>query len=137
MKTGRPTLLTRALQKQLCDLLAGGIPLGTSCEACGIAPRTARDWLHRGATEKGFSAFAAAISRARARGRVFLVKRITAAGDWRADAWLLARLAPDEFGVAAAEESANDNTHLHVSFARATKDSPPVEFKVIDVAAEE
>lgn len=69
----------------------------TASECCGVAARTVRDWLQRALTEKGFSAFAAAVSRARARGRVTLINCIVAAKDWRADAWLLTRLAPDEF----------------------------------------
>ena len=109
---GRPTLLTAKLQEQLCDLLAKGIPLGTASESSGVASRTVRDWLQRAETERRFSAFAAAISRARARGRVTLIERIVRADDWRAAGWLLARLAPDEFGIKASESGGDGDDPL-------------------------
>jgi hypothetical protein len=107
--------------KELCKLLAQACPLGTAAEAIGLSPRTLRSWLQHAEADDvdaDLSAFAAAITRARAKGRVTLLKRIIEAGktDWRANAFVLARVAPAEFGRAA-EETTNfaSPSYIHVS----------------------
>ena len=77
-----------------------------------------------------------------------LINRVVAANDWRADAWLLARLAPDEFSERSVQDRDNDgpdgSTPLPapdtIRVILETTDSataPAVEYEVIDVAAEQ
>src|SRR5258707_363068 len=106
----RRLLLTSALQKKLCRLLRAGVPTKTASEACGISDRTVRSWLSQ-AEEVGADstlvAFTAAVTCAKAKARVTFVSRIIEASktDWRACAYLLARLEPSEFGVRSTEET--------------------------------
>ena len=115
----RRLLLSPTQTKELCKLLAHACPLGTAAEACGIAPRTLRSWLaaaEENDADADLAALAAAISRARAKGRVTLLKRIVAASqhDWRAACFLLSRASPEEFGLRAME---GNFPPAHVAFS--------------------
>jgi hypothetical protein len=93
MKTrGRRTLLKPKLQKQICKLLAQGHTIATVCEAVGIAERTYYDWR-----EKHLH-FSQAATCAIGQSKVFLVEKLRRADDWRAQAFLLERRWPNEFG---------------------------------------
>lgn len=113
-------LLTVQLQKSLCRLLRDGIPTKTAAEACGVTARTITSWLSQAEeveADAQLVEFASAVSRARAEARTTLVGRIIEAGktDWRANAYLLARLSPEEFGVAATETTNFAASSVHIS----------------------
>jgi len=93
MKTrGRRPLLNAKLQKQICKLLSQGHTIATVCEAVGIAERTYYDWR-----EKHLH-FSQAATCAIGRSKIFLVEKLRRASDWRAQAFLLERRWPEEFG---------------------------------------
>jgi hypothetical protein len=103
-------LLTPSLTKRLCKLLADGVPVKTASESIGVTDRTIRSWLASASendADPALVAFASAVSCAKAKGRIVLLRRIIEAAkrDWRAAAFVLARLSPEEFGVAATETS--------------------------------
>ena len=76
--------------------------------ACGITDRTFHNWMERGEREEEgpFFQFFQAATRARAKGKVKLVRLITNAAhkDWRAAAFLLERGFSEEFGRVAPRE---------------------------------
>ena len=94
MKRGRKTKLNAKLQKQLCKLLAQGHTIATVCEAVGIAERTYYDWQKH-------PHFSQATTRAIGESKIFLVEKLRKADDWRAQAFLLERRWPHEFGRSA------------------------------------
>ena len=91
-KRGRKSLLTAPLQKQICDLLAQGHTIVTVCDAVGLGERTYFEWCER------HPHFAQATTRAIGRSKIVLVEKIRASDDWRAQAFLLERRWPDEYG---------------------------------------
>jgi hypothetical protein len=93
MKRGRRSLLTPAVQKEICGLLAKGNTIRTTVGACGISERVYFDWC------EVHPHFAQATSRARAQAKVRLVKVLVDAAklDWRSAAWLLSHCWPEEF----------------------------------------
>jgi hypothetical protein len=71
----------------------------TACEATNISQTSFFEWIRRGeAGERPFAQFAQAVTRARANGKIALVRQILADKDWRAKAWYLERCWADEFG---------------------------------------
>jgi hypothetical protein len=99
---GRRSLLTPALQKRICGLLAKGNTQVTTCDAVGISLRTYHEWCER------HPHFLHATSRARSDARVKLVKVLTDAAkiDWRAAGWLLSHCWPSEFSELQRQEIA-------------------------------
>jgi hypothetical protein len=90
-KRGRRTLLNPTLQKKICKLLAQGHTIKTVCEAVGIAERTYYDWQKH-------PHFSQAVTRAIGQSKIFLVEKLRRSDDWRAQAFLLERRWPHEFG---------------------------------------
>jgi hypothetical protein len=90
-KRGRRTLLSHKLQKQICKLLAQGHTIKTVCEAVGIAERTYYDWQKH-------PHFSRATTGAIGQSKIFLVEKLRQSDDWRAQAFLLERRWPHEFG---------------------------------------
>jgi hypothetical protein len=90
-KVGRKTLLNAKLQKQICDLLAEGVPIGATCDAVGIGQKTYFEWCNRNPQ------FSQVTTRARGQARVSLLKKIKLSDDWRAHAWILSHCWPEEF----------------------------------------
>lgn len=105
----RKTSLNRALQTKLCALLAGGNPVTTASGAVGVSDRTFHEWMERGEREGAgqFRGLFLSVSRARARAKERLVRRVTnaAAQDWRAAAWMLERHYPKEYGPTAQRQA--------------------------------
>lgn len=108
-KAGRPTVIDAALREQFMAALATGVGVGVAAAFAGIGRSTAHGWLARGEKEAAagvtaetseFVAFLDGVTRTRASVHVRLAAAITSAasGDWRAAAWMLERLAPEEFG---------------------------------------
>lgn len=102
---GRPTKLTDALQKRICQLVEKGNYPETSAVAAGVPARTWREWLQRGrAGVEPYASLVAACDRARARAETELVGLIRK-GDTkqrkvaRAAGWLLERTRGQRFGT--------------------------------------
>jgi hypothetical protein len=92
-RLGRRSLLTPALQRRICQLLAKGNTIIATCDHVGIGEKTYYDWC------EARPQFALATSRARGKARAKLVKVLTDASkiDWRAAGWLLSHCWPGEY----------------------------------------
>ncbi len=103
---GRKTILDAKLQKQICDLLSDGVPIGATCDCVGISPRTYHGWIGKGEADpaSAYAHFLHATVRARGQARAVLVRKIKASDDWRALAWLLSHVWPDEFSESRAQD---------------------------------
>jgi hypothetical protein len=101
-KVGRKLSLNAELQDKLCGLLRVGVPIVDACTECGISERTFHYWQSRALekNERKFIHFLQAVDRAKAQSKIRSIVRIdkAAVNDWRADAWLLERRFPEEFG---------------------------------------
>jgi hypothetical protein len=90
MKRGRPTKLNEALTKQICQLLSEGISITATCDALGVTESRCFDWMKKGdQDEQPYAKFREQATRARANGKIALVRRILADKDWRALSWYL------------------------------------------------
>ena len=92
MKRGRPTKLNAELTRQICELLSEGISITAVCDALGLTESRFYDW------QKQNEDFREQLTRARATGKIALVRQILTDKDWRAKAWYLERCWPSEFG---------------------------------------
>lgn len=92
-RLGRRTLYTPAVVRRICQLLAKGNTVVASCDHVGISEATYYDWCELRPQ------FLQATSRARGKARVKLVKVITDASktDWKAAAWKLSHIWPNEY----------------------------------------
>jgi Helix-turn-helix domain of resolvase len=98
MKRGRKSKLTPALRKRICTLLAQGHTIKTVCEAVGIAERTYFDWCEK------HPHFSQATTCAIGKSKIALVAKLRLSDDWRAQAFLLERRFPSEYGRCAERE---------------------------------
>ena len=97
-KRGRPTRLNAELTRQFCALLSDGISITATCDALGVSQSKYFDWLKKGEEcEQPYAEFREKATRARANGKIALVRQILADKDWRAKAWYLERCWSDEF----------------------------------------
>lgn len=104
--SGRNSLLTPALQQQICDSVRAGNWLETAAQAAEIDRDTLFAWkrkgradLEAGRTNSIYAQFVNAIARAEAECEAASLARICKAAerDWRAAAWLLERRVPDHW----------------------------------------
>lgn len=113
---GRNTILTSELQKRICENLMLGLSQQDAVTLAGVSESAFYEWLQRGrneaerlrrsarakprAREAVFVEFAEAVKKAVAQSKRVLLGRIVDAGKttWQADAWLLERRYPREFG---------------------------------------
>ncbi len=104
--SGRNTLLTPALQRQICDSVRSGNWLETAAQAAGIDRDTLFSWKRKGRTdvEEGrtssiYAEFVNPIARAEAECEAAGLARIRGAAerDWRAAAWYLERRHPERW----------------------------------------
>jgi hypothetical protein len=99
MKRGRPTRLDSELTRKICGLLSEGISIAATCDALGVSESRYFEWLQKGEKgEKPYAKFREQTTRARANGKIALVRQILADKDWRGKSWYLERCWPDEFG---------------------------------------
>jgi len=105
MAKAQTTLLTPAVKTTICRALSTANTVTTACALAGIGERTFHDWMGRGEVEERgiYRSFVRAVSHARACAKANLVRQITRAAehDWRAAAWKLERLYPQEYGATA------------------------------------
>lgn len=118
---GRPSKLTPELQEQLCKLIETPMAATHAAAMVGIATTTYFRWMADGSDDEApiaLKEFRDAVMRAKAvatskllepiwrAARGYQAEKVTNKGttviveefDWRAAAWLLQRMAPDEFG---------------------------------------
>jgi hypothetical protein len=105
-RRGRPTKITNALTRRICDLLAKGVDQKTACNLAGVPYSTFNEWKQKGSeSAEPFASFFSVISRARDEHKARLQKIILDAAegllprhaDWKAAAWALERGWPNEF----------------------------------------
>jgi len=94
-KRGRATKLDARMLRRICALLARGHTIKTVCEAAGIGERTFYDW------KGSHPHFSQETTRAIGKSKIALVEKLRLSKDWRAQAFLLERRWPDEFGKSA------------------------------------
>jgi transposase len=104
---GQRSKLTADVQARIFQALASGCGIEKAAAHATVGVRTVYEWMERGLADQEagndteFSQFSQGVTRTRANLHIRLAARIQqagAGGDWRADAWLLERLAPAEFG---------------------------------------
>lgn len=97
----RKTKLTKDAEALICQLISEGVPFANAARAAGIHPSTAHAWMKKGqaASHGANRDFFEAVTRAREDSISGLVAQVREAArkDWRAAAWLLARLSPEGF----------------------------------------
>jgi len=91
-RRGRATLLNALLQRKICGLLAQGHTVSAVCGAVGIGERTFYEWREK------HPHFSQAVTRAIGQSKIALVDKVRQSDDWRAQAFLLERRWPTEFG---------------------------------------
>ncbi len=89
---GRKTLLNAKLQRKICGLLAQGHTASAVCGAVEIGERTFYEWREK------HPHFSQAVTRAIGQSKIALVDKVRESDDWRAQAFLLERRWPTEFG---------------------------------------
>lgn len=99
MGTGRPTLLTDAVQASIVEAVRKGAPVEPSCEAAGVDPSTYYGWMRWGKEGKEpYATFSQAVRRARAEAELELLGTAkdgdeagTSNGPAKCAQWLLER----------------------------------------------
>lgn len=86
-----------------------GMPIVSACVVFGLHPNRWQDWCHQEPELK------AAQEAARERPKRQMIQRIMEAGkgDWRANAWLLERMYPADYGAIARGEIKHTHDHTH------------------------
>jgi hypothetical protein len=102
-RPGVRSILTPEVADRLVALLRAGNYDAVAARACGVAPRTFREWQQRGrsdrAADEPYRRLLARVEQARAEGEAVHVARIAKAAeqDWRASAWYLERAFPERW----------------------------------------
>lgn len=99
----RPTKLTKAVQKRICDAIKQGATYELAAKYAGITYETLNNWRKAGeeAQEGEFFQFFQAIEEAEGMAAVKWLKKIETAankGNWAAAAWKLERRYPRDYG---------------------------------------
>jgi hypothetical protein len=103
-RVGRASLLEPDVIDRLEAMLKAGNYIEVACRAAGVAPRTFRDWMVRGRSERPgdelYRELVGRIEQALAEGEVRNVAQIASAAreNWQAAAWLLERGYPERWG---------------------------------------
>jgi hypothetical protein len=118
-RTGRRSLYIPELVKRICKLLEKGNTIVAAMEHCGLSESVYYDWCER------HEQFQQATSRARGKARVALVKIINDAAktDWRAAAWKLSHIWPNEYSETS--RLAIDARHVGVILLPQKEDKEP------------
>lgn len=104
--TGRPTLLTPAVETSICDHIRAGSHLNVAAQVVGVAPETISEWKQWGRRDEQagkpdtpYARFWKAVAQAEAQSEFAGVMRIRRAGeaDWRAEAWFMERRFPERW----------------------------------------
>lgn len=104
MTPGRPTKFSPELQEIICKKIADGATYAEAAEAAGVDYTTLLKWRQAGEKAEGGKLFEFyhAIKTAEDQSKQTLLKRIVTAGKdpkfWQANAWILERRFPQEYG---------------------------------------
>lgn len=105
---GRPTSISKAKIKAICETIKLGATLEAAASSAGITRQTLYNWLERGEAEKDnptgkdslflelFDEYARALGTAEE--QLIKIIRDAAKTDWRAGAWILERRFPKNYG---------------------------------------
>lgn len=102
---GRDTKLSKELGEKFVSVIRRGSYRETAAAACGIPPRTLRDWMreaHKG--REPYASWMRAVEEAEAEVEESAVASVLSEADWKARAWYLARKFPQRW----AEKSFSD-----------------------------
>lgn len=106
---GRPTDLTPALQEAIAKSIRNGCTMEDAAALNGISLDSLMTWKRKGADGLApYDKFASAVARARAAAKRKAIREVrrgvmmNGAKDWKAWAWWLERMYPNEFGAQAA-----------------------------------
>lgn len=108
----RPTKLTPAVQKHVCEALELGVTYLMVAKAVGVAYETFNEW------RKTNPQFSEAVEKAEAAGVAARLARINAAGmagNWQADAWWLERVHPRDYGRTIQEHAGETKLRIEYS----------------------
>ncbi len=103
---GRRRKFTPEVRACFLEAIGCGVGIDTAAAFAGVSASTVHNRITRGEQEQAagktseFVEFLEGLTRTRASVHVQLASQIQRAGekDWRANAWMLERLAPDQFG---------------------------------------
>jgi transposase len=100
---GRPTLLTRKLEKEIMQNVELGLAYAEVCRLVGISYSTFLEWQRKGREEEArapYRGFVERLDSAKIRGKRNNILGVRLAGrdDWKALAFLLERQWPEEYG---------------------------------------
>lgn len=104
----KPDFISAAQTDALCSLIAKTVSTKAACQKLGLNERTVYNWLEKGELENAdpvYVHFRQRITQARGEAKAAGTELIRKAaigtrkkpGDWRALAWLLERIYPDDF----------------------------------------
>ncbi len=118
MSSGRKTMCTPEVIKALKTAREIGASIKDCCLFAGIDPAQYYKWMNRGELgEEPYRDFRDTLLRAKGRGIVALlanVKTAAKSGDWRAAAWMLSMMNPDDYSVGKSKGDADKGvTHLN------------------------
>jgi transposase len=100
---GRPTKLTEELIETIAISVQLGCSYETAAAAAGVARSTFNVWLRKGKNGEGTRLQRKLIDRIetaaglRVQGKLAQINQAAQAGDWKAAAWILERIDPDQF----------------------------------------
>lgn len=148
MPGGRPSKLTPAVAERIAKALEQGMPQETAAKLAGVEPRTFYEWMAQGRREDGrheYQQFAQAVTLARATFQESVIAEIRNAftpgehgvRDWRALAWLMERMFPEQFGQTVQVRMKVDE-ELTTTIDRLRKGLDPETFgRVVDILADD
>lgn len=113
---GRPTKLTKQVIKDVCCCISDGLKYEDACLVAGISVSSFCEWRVKGEKQPDtiYGELLDSVKKAQAKRKQRLLKKIEAAGDeqWQANAWILERGHPDEFGKTKVEHEGTINLHF-------------------------
>lgn len=104
---GRKPKLTPEVQHMICTGISAGLPKKAACAAVGVSESAFYEWLQRGEEDiekckkSLYAEFVEQIKKSESAFQLTHLTRISKAGqegNWQADAWLLERCFPKEYG---------------------------------------
>jgi transposase len=105
-RIGRPSSLTPEMRESIARDIRAGCSFDDAAELNGIHPDTFYTWMGRGREgERPYCDFHEAVTRARADAKKEAIEAVRAGRmmngdqDWKAKAWWLERMYPDEYGA--------------------------------------